>query len=477
MKKLLEKPLEGFKILNKDMRAEFGDNMQYELNKKYKLDRPNDIEICIYGYHFCLDIFSVLSIYNIPGIRLFKTISTGYIVYDEDDDDSITFKKYAASEIVLTEEITDINGLIRQELKKIVDKDKYLNKFKLLMDFHELDLDIFLENLEILSFNDILYYLKRRQDGDAIDAITAFNILKSKISSDKFSREFAKFINNTLEDYLHEIYKELPIEILTENLDFIISNNMMIDVANDYIRNKILENKIILKDYYHIKKLLSCITDDEIDKYFVQYLNYLNELPRNRDSINISDEILIKYYDVFRKLKSNTLIRMLNSKSYEIIKLFENDIKNWDDFVLFFNPIYIRDNFYTTSMNSLELKNTAKFNLIYNHLSLRTKISFIKQYQWIDDEFLIKHWNDKAIDWDYIIRKTGHKIIPGTLALYITSLSSVIKISPQLRKKIIRDKMNKKPSVSRRKLKHYNLYCKRYYSSPMISYSVVTPIF
>ena len=62
--------MKGYKALNNDMCAIYGNGMQYELNKEYTLD--GELEICKNGFHFCKKLINVYEIYND-----IKTLSDG----------------------------------------------------------------------------------------------------------------------------------------------------------------------------------------------------------------------------------------------------------------------------------------------------------------------------------------------------------------------------------------------------------------
>ncbi|MEG2289595.1 MAG: hypothetical protein RSC24_06470 [Clostridium sp.] len=99
----MNKEVYGYKFTNADMTC--GD-FKYELGIEYEI--KGDIKPCENGFHFC-EKFDNCYIYynNIKGDkRLFKVAGSGEIILKDG--------KYICSKIKFLEEITDIEGLIRE---------------------------------------------------------------------------------------------------------------------------------------------------------------------------------------------------------------------------------------------------------------------------------------------------------------------------------------------------------------------------
>ena len=105
--------MKGYKALNNDMCAIYGNGMQYELNKEYTLD--GELEICKNGFHFCEDLIDVYKIYNdIKNTRVFEIDTMDGKVIDNEAN------KKCSNKIKLMKELSKEE--IRQILKNYTDK-------------------------------------------------------------------------------------------------------------------------------------------------------------------------------------------------------------------------------------------------------------------------------------------------------------------------------------------------------------------
>ena len=88
--------MKGYKALNMNMRAIYGNHMKYELNKWYHID--GKVSMCENGYHFCKDLFYTTLLYKYSKCRFFEVEAKGDIV--------ARYDKLACSDIKLVREIT-----------------------------------------------------------------------------------------------------------------------------------------------------------------------------------------------------------------------------------------------------------------------------------------------------------------------------------------------------------------------------------
>lgn len=108
--------MKGYKALGEDMRAIYGNGMQFEVGKKYTV--TGEIVPCKNGFHFCKKIVYLNRCYDIKDSRIFEIEAYGDIKGD--------YQKYAAESICLMRELTkeEINGYFKQNYQKIIyDKD------------------------------------------------------------------------------------------------------------------------------------------------------------------------------------------------------------------------------------------------------------------------------------------------------------------------------------------------------------------
>lgn len=70
----------GYKALDKDMRAAFGNGMQFELGKSYSVERA--VSIGENGFHFCSSIEGISAHYDIRESRIFEVEAYGTIKSD-----------------------------------------------------------------------------------------------------------------------------------------------------------------------------------------------------------------------------------------------------------------------------------------------------------------------------------------------------------------------------------------------------------
>jgi hypothetical protein len=72
----------GYKALKSDMSSKWGD-MTYELDKVYRLDNDQPIELCQNGFHFCDSLENVQDFYDLSPVssnRLFEVEVLGTVV-------------------------------------------------------------------------------------------------------------------------------------------------------------------------------------------------------------------------------------------------------------------------------------------------------------------------------------------------------------------------------------------------------------
>ena len=131
--------VEGYKAVNPNMSARHG-NMIYEVGKEYVVEDESKIELCYYGYHFCLKPEFIRNYYSYG--RIFKVVAEvkkseydkmkekGYyeiyssiqsgVYYYNSYSDARKIDKLVARKIKFVEEITDIE-IIKQtwDIEKI----------------------------------------------------------------------------------------------------------------------------------------------------------------------------------------------------------------------------------------------------------------------------------------------------------------------------------------------------------------------
>ncbi len=113
--------MKGYKALDQDMRATYGNNMQYELGKNYSV--YGEVIPCMNGFHFCKKIEYLNCYYDITGSRIFEVEADGIIRQDE--------IKYVAEKIKLVRELSkeEIKKYFEQNLQSLVCHDEaYVRK-------------------------------------------------------------------------------------------------------------------------------------------------------------------------------------------------------------------------------------------------------------------------------------------------------------------------------------------------------------
>jgi len=104
--------MKGYKALDKDMQAIYGNGMQFELGKKYTV--KGEVFLCRNGFHFCKKIEYLDSYYDIGDSRIFEIETYGKIKKKH--------QKYAAEGIKLIRELTgeEIYGYFKQNQQLLV---------------------------------------------------------------------------------------------------------------------------------------------------------------------------------------------------------------------------------------------------------------------------------------------------------------------------------------------------------------------
>ncbi len=108
--------MKGYKALDQDMRAAYGNNMQYELGKIYTVD--GEVIPCENGFHFCKKIEYLNCCYDIADSRIFEVEANGIIRQNE--------IKYVAEKISLVRELSkeEIKKYFEQNLQSLVRHDE-----------------------------------------------------------------------------------------------------------------------------------------------------------------------------------------------------------------------------------------------------------------------------------------------------------------------------------------------------------------
>lgn len=88
--------MRGYKALDQDMEAIYGNGMQFELGKSYSI--KGDVIPCHNGFHFCQYIENLNIYYSIKNSRIFEIEADGEIIKHDD--------KYVAEKIRLVRELT-----------------------------------------------------------------------------------------------------------------------------------------------------------------------------------------------------------------------------------------------------------------------------------------------------------------------------------------------------------------------------------
>ena len=128
--------MKGYKALSKDMKAIFGDGMQYELDKWYKIE--GEIIPCKKGYHFFDNIRDIFILFCCCNYDIYEIEAKGKIIKVEDDDYQ---GKFVCNEIKLTRRLTqdEIKKYIEDNLDILVNDKDYDVKCKVARQGYGLD--------------------------------------------------------------------------------------------------------------------------------------------------------------------------------------------------------------------------------------------------------------------------------------------------------------------------------------------------
>ncbi len=104
--------MKGYKALNQDMRAVYGNGMQYEMGKLYCV--KGEISPNRNGFHFCESIEGLNEYYTIKNSRIFEVEASGGIRKCN--------RKYVAKQIKLVRELTkeEIYAYFKQNQDKLI---------------------------------------------------------------------------------------------------------------------------------------------------------------------------------------------------------------------------------------------------------------------------------------------------------------------------------------------------------------------
>ena len=105
--------MNGFKALGKDMKALFGDGMEYEMNRNYTMDKdyiiPNK-----HGYHFFDNLRDILYLFGNIDYDIYEIEANDYI---EKIENSNYIGKY------VTNNIKVVRKLSEEEIDKYIDNN------------------------------------------------------------------------------------------------------------------------------------------------------------------------------------------------------------------------------------------------------------------------------------------------------------------------------------------------------------------
>lgn len=124
--------MKGYKALDMDMRAVYGNGMQYEMEKPYvakgKLVPSKN------GFHFCGDIEGLNEYYAIKNSRIFEVEASGEI--------RKCSKKYVAKKIKLVRELTkeEIDGYFKKNQDKLIRSPRWYVRSAVADMGYELDI-------------------------------------------------------------------------------------------------------------------------------------------------------------------------------------------------------------------------------------------------------------------------------------------------------------------------------------------------
>ena len=112
--------VKGYKALDEDMKAIFGDGMHYEIGKWYEVD--GEIKPCENGFHFCRKLEDTHRYYNLFKSRLFEIEADRKIM-------EASNTKMVCSKIRLVREILPKEWKTEKNLLKILEIDGYVIRF------------------------------------------------------------------------------------------------------------------------------------------------------------------------------------------------------------------------------------------------------------------------------------------------------------------------------------------------------------
>ncbi len=109
--------MKGYKALDKNMEAVYGNGVQLKLGKKYTV--KGDIVPCRNGFHFCEKIEYLNCCYDIKDSRIFEIEADGNIKKDK--------QKYAAESICLIKELSkeEIRNYFQQNYQAMIDDEDW----------------------------------------------------------------------------------------------------------------------------------------------------------------------------------------------------------------------------------------------------------------------------------------------------------------------------------------------------------------
>ena len=127
----------GYKALSKECKAIFGNNMQYELNKWYKM--KGEIIPCERGYHFFDNIRDIFYLFCYKEYDIYETEAKGNIIKD---NDTLYQGKYVCSEIKLVRKLTqeEINKYIEDNLDILVNDEYWVVRREVAKQGYGLDI-------------------------------------------------------------------------------------------------------------------------------------------------------------------------------------------------------------------------------------------------------------------------------------------------------------------------------------------------
>lgn len=123
--------MKGYKALNQDMKAIYGNGMQFELGKKYTVS--GEVIPSENGFHFCEKIEYLNICYDISDSRIFEIEAYGDIRSDN--------KKYVAEGIQLVRELSkeEINDYFRQNQQEFINEENRMVRIAVAQQGYGLD--------------------------------------------------------------------------------------------------------------------------------------------------------------------------------------------------------------------------------------------------------------------------------------------------------------------------------------------------